>query len=50
MKNECEQNERMDKVIRGEGEQLGLLSAAGSLPCPMFPQMCECGHVPLFQV
>ena len=24
-----------------------LLSLSGKLPCPLFPEECDCGHVPL---
>ena len=26
------------------------LSAPGSLPCPMFPDLCSCGHIPLSEI
>jgi hypothetical protein len=58
VKNECQVGGRFDSEVRGQGQGDGdgaaasgtapsPLSAAGSLPCPLFPQSCSCGHIPL---
>lgn len=40
---------RYDKHIEAESPAVGV-SEPGSLPCPLFPQMCACGHIPLHTI
>lgn len=47
--NECQQGGRYDLGI-GDERALTGSSPAGSLPCPLFPQDCNCGHIPLVQI
>ena len=45
--NECAVGGRYDAEIRPETT---LYSPAGSLPCPLYPQGCTRGHIPLVQI
>jgi hypothetical protein len=40
--NECSVGGRYDAEIGA--------SPSGSLPCPLFPQSCDCGHIPLVKI
>ena len=44
--NECQQGGRFDSDVRTGSA----ISEPGSLPCPLFPQDCRCGHTPLHQI
>ena len=44
--NECQVGGRYDKSI-DTASGSGLMSAPGSLPCPLYPSQCSCGHIPL---
>ena len=46
--NECQQGGRYDLVIGEEGSSG--FSPSGSLPCPLFPQHCSQGQVPLVDI
>ena len=54
VKNECQIGGRFDADLRHNaqapatfGGTVALVSEPGSLPCPLFPQDCSCGHIPL---
>ncbi len=49
--NECQQGGRFDSDLRFPAAELAeRISPPGSLPCPLFPQNCSCGHIPLFAI
>ena len=50
--NECQQGGRFDSDLRFPATELAeaRFSSPGSLPCPLFPQNCACGHIPLFAI
>eukprot|EP01043_Picozoa_sp_COSAG02_P003480 COSAG02_NODE_85_length_39411_cov_50.018493_7_plen_1295_part_00 len=47
--NECQVGGRFDKQIEASGAG-GMMSAPGSLPCPLFPQACGNGHYKLLEI
>lgn len=47
--NECQVGGRYDKSIETDSGS-GLMSAPGSLPCPLYPSQCSCGHIPLAEI
>ena len=54
VKNECQIGGRFDCDLQhnvpgaqGGSRAVTLVSEPGSLPCPLFPQDCSCGHIPL---
>jgi hypothetical protein len=47
IRNECQVTGRFDKTVDGGDHNP---SEPGSVPCPLFPQACSCGHIPLRDV
>eukprot|EP01043_Picozoa_sp_COSAG02_P031914 COSAG02_NODE_2108_length_9809_cov_4.022966_1_plen_521_part_10 len=47
--NECQVGGRYDKSIDTDSGS-GMMSAPGSLPCPLYPSECSCGHIPLADI
>lgn len=50
VKNECQIGGRFDTDLSVTVEDKQRKSAPGSLPCPMFPQGCSCGHISLHEI
>lgn len=50
VKNECQIGGRFDADLNVAVEDQQRQSAPGSLPCPMFPQGCSCGHISLHEI
>lgn len=47
--NECQVGGRYDATIT-IATTGGMPSASGSLPCPLYPMQCSCGHIPLTDI
>ena len=47
--NECQVGGRYDASINATTDS-GVMSAPGSLPCPLYPSQCTCGHIPLAEI
>ena len=47
--NECQVGGRYDASINATADS-GVMSAPGSMPCPLYPSQCTCGHIPLADI
>lgn len=48
--NECQVSGRYDIPVAAAPDSGGMMSAPGSLPCPLYPSMCSCGHIAIADI
>lgn len=48
--NECQVSGRYDKTVDAAPGGGGMMSAPGSVPCPLYPTSCSCGHIPIADI